>query len=95
MRIEKYVYEHVNENGTFPNPEEGAVETRGVVRMSTGEGCSLEHCHCSDGHWITIGLPRTPEGVVEVMTVYFDDGAEMDAFLHYHKLQGADITEVE
>ena len=89
MQIKKIVYENVLPNGTFKDDLEhvkGSVETKGLLRMSTGEGCGLTGCHCSDGYWMTIGLPITIEGKVEVIRVIFSDKTEMDAFFKFHQM---------
>lgn len=57
IRYEEILHEGVKEDGTFIN-EAGAVETKGWVRMSLGEGCSLKKCgcKCSEGYWLFIML---------------------------------------
>lgn len=87
MRIEKFVHRKVRQDGTFVN-ERGAVETRAMIRMSSGEGCDLEDCHCSDGYWISIGLPRTSGGIIEGIKVKFDDKKEFDKFMKNRQLIG-------
>lgn len=81
MKIEKIVHENVKRNGTFED-RPGAVETDGVIRMSDGDGCGAQGCHCSDGHWISVFLPRNSYGIVEGIKVTFDDGNEMQRFFN-------------
>ena len=87
MKISLIKHENVLPDGTFAN-ERGAVEVKGKVIMSAGEGCGLDNCHCSDGHWITICLPRTEDGVVLGIKAKFDNGREMKKFLDEHELIG-------
>lgn len=82
MRYEKIVHQNVRPDGTLP--EGGAIETRPIIRMSTGEGCGLIGCHCSDGYWISIGSGRRPDGTVEIVRVVFKDRAEIHEFLETH-----------
>lgn len=85
MKVEKFIHTGVKPDGTFEN-EAGAVHVEGLVMMGTGEGCGLSGCHCSDGYWITIGLPRTKEGVVEGIKVRFDNKREFDKFIRNHQI---------
>lgn len=88
MKIETFIHEHVKRDGTFEGGI-GSVEVDGCIRMSEGEGCGLDDCHCSDGHWISIVAPRDSYGVVRGMIVRFDDGAEMKRFFFHHELNFA------
>lgn len=80
MKIEKFIESHVKEDGTFDD-KPGAICTGGSIRMSTGEGCGVPGCHCSDGFWISIILPKTEEGVVEDIKATFDTKKELTEFL--------------
>lgn len=82
MKIESFKHENVLPNGTFSD-KSGAVETNGKILMSPPDGgCTIEGCGCSKGHWLTIVKPRTEDGVVEGMTVFFDNFAEMQKSLN-------------
>ena len=88
MHIKKFRHENVLPDGTFSN-QSGSVETKGKIIMSQENGgCSLSHCSCSEGHWISICAPRTPDGVVEGIKVIFDNKAEMQLFLKQRELSG-------
>lgn len=84
MKIEKYKVEDVDPKGIVKGG--GAVEVKGKVMISTGEGCLVKGCHCSDGYWISIVLPRTEEGVVESVRAVFEDKKEMDSFFLLQEL---------
>ena len=71
MRIEKIVHKNVNPNGTFSDGTTGAVVTTGRLMMGYNHG----------EHWLSISMPRTKEGVVEGMTVYFSSKKEKEKFL--------------
>jgi hypothetical protein len=85
LEIHKIVHQNVNPDGTFLNAR-GAVMTEGGILMSAGEGCSLPDCHCSDGYWITIMLPRTKDGIVEGVTVKFSSKREFEKFMRTRRL---------
>lgn len=88
MKIEKIIHDQVQPDGTFSSLG-GAIETKGKIVMSQADGgCDLDNCKCSEGHWITIVLPRTKGGVVEGVKVKFDNKAEMDKFLNDGELIG-------
>lgn len=90
MKIRSFRHTGVKPNGTFEN-EAGAVVTQGRVSMSAvNGGCGAGNCNCSEGHWVSIVKPRTQEGVVEGMTIQFDDQAEMNKFL-----RGQDLYELK
>jgi|GEM_PF-2633024 len=85
MTIKKTVYENVKRDGTLEG-RDGAIVTEGIIRMSNGiNGCGLEKCHCSDGHWIMIGTGRDSYGRVEVLLATFDDAKEMQDFFKFHE----------
>jgi len=87
MKIEPWKYEDVNEDGTFPD-EPGAVNTaQGITMSEENGGCGLEHCKCSEGHWICITFGRdTKTRAVEGVTVYFDNWGEMQLLLSTRKI---------
>lgn len=84
MKINEIIHEKVKRDGTFEN-EEGAVETDGGIRMNASyrRDCGLEDCHCADGYWITIMLPRDSWGKVHGMQVQFDNKKEYDRFIKF------------
>jgi len=86
MKFEKHIYQNVKEDGTFEN-EAGAVVTKGRISMSINGRCGLSGCHCSDGYWIFISLPRTINGTVETVTVHFDNEEELNKFLKNKTLE--------
>jgi len=91
MIVKKFRHENTRPDGTFTD-KSGAVEVQGSITMSAENGgCSLEHCTCSEGHWICISAPRTPDGVVEGMTVYFDNQAEMQYFFDNRGLRTSNL----
>ena len=81
MRIEKLIHTSVQPDGTFLY-KKGSVHTEGACAIGWGEGCGLDHCNCSPGYWVSIILPRTEEGVVEVAKVSFTDLKEMETILN-------------
>lgn len=94
MEINKIITTQVNsKNGKVKSG--GAVLINGGIRMSSGEGCGLENCHCSDGYWISIFEPIKIDdsndefnGTVEGISVHFDDKEEFDNFMKNHEMQG-------
>jgi len=86
MQVEKFMHKGVGHDGKVENG--GAVLTKPFIRMSMGEGCNLENCHCSDGCWISIGLARTKDGVVEGVIARFDNPEEMKKFFKSHEVVG-------
>lgn len=80
MKIESFKRKGVKPAGTFENNIE-AIETRGAIIMnSSGGGCGLTGCHCSDGYWLSVVKPRTEDGIVEGLKVKFEDESEMEHF---------------
>lgn len=80
MRIEQWKYEGVDESGKCVDG--GAVEVGGVVRFShSGGGCGLEGCQCSNGHWLCVSFPRTLDGIVEGVTIRFDNEIQLIKFI--------------
>jgi hypothetical protein len=87
MQVKKIVHKGVRPNGTFDD-QSGAVNvTGGIIMSQENGGCGLGTCHCSDGHWITISMPRTEGGIVEVMSVHFDNAAEMQTLFINRELR--------
>ena len=87
MKITKYRHTGVLPDGVVKGG--GAVHTEQMIRMSPKNGgCGISTCHCSDGHWISIGLGRTEDGIVEGITVRFDNQKEMNKFLKERFLIG-------
>jgi hypothetical protein len=83
MEIRKFIHREVQPDGTIKNKgrQRGQIETSGGILISAkGGGCGSPGCHCSDGHWISISLPRTKNGIVQGLTVQFDSPAEMEKF---------------
>lgn len=73
MRIEKYIHTDIPDN-----KEEAEVEILGGISLSQSDGgCDAKGCNCSPGHWMAIRLPRTDDGTVEGISVYFDSKEEM------------------
>ena len=91
MRIENLIHRNVQPDGTFLD-HKGAVHIKGSCAISWGEGCGLDHCKCSPGYWISIILPRTEEGIVEVVRVKFEDLKEMENVLHANPAEYNSIT---
>lgn len=83
MKIESFTIVDVNETGKVKKG--GAVETKGLIRMSAGDGCGLDGCNCSNGYWISICQPRTLLGEVSGVTVHFDDKEEFELFMATHE----------
>ena len=81
MRIKKFRHTGVKPDGTFEGRKLGAVEVDGSHRISRGEGCGTEGCNCSPGIFVCDAKPRTPEGVVEGTTTYFNTIPQLDAYL--------------
>lgn len=79
MTTKKIIHENVLQDGTFSD-KSGAIETKGWLRTGRGEGCGLPGCHCSDGYYVSIGMPLK-DGKVEGIITYFKSKKEMDKFL--------------
>jgi len=75
MKFEKVKIIGVAKDGKVKSG--GSVVTKGDIRIFYGNGCKTKECHCSDGYSISIIMPRTSKGVVEVMKVIFDNYNEM------------------
>ncbi len=85
MKIEVFKHENVRPDGTFIN-EPGAVNVDGGITWShPNGGCGLESCNCSEGHWVAICQPRSDNGVVEGISVKFENKAEMRRFIERGK----------
>lgn len=79
MNFEKIVYTKVSTNGTMIN-KPGSIITNGSIIIINGK-CNLPNCHCSDGYSLTVSMPRTIKGKVELIKVTFKDRKEMKALL--------------
>jgi len=87
MKIVKFKHEGVKPDGTFYDGL-GCVMVDGGINVSQPEGgCDIKTCTCSEGHWICIVAPRTDDGVVEGITVHFDDAAEMHEYFQLTKCE--------
>ena len=84
MEIVKITHNHVAKSGKVRNG--GAVHVEGKAIMGMGEGCGLGNCHCSDGYYISLFMPRVKGGLVEGIKVTFDDKKEMTKFLKDHEM---------
>ena len=51
-----------------------------IIRMSSGEGCGFNNCHCSDGYWISISDGETG------IRCMFDNKTEYDKFIDLHEI---------
>ncbi len=83
MKIEHWTHENVKPNGTFLY-EDGAVNTKIGITMShpVKGGCSIDNCHCSDGHWMCISFGYDKDNMkVSGVTVWFDNHLEMMTLL--------------
>ena len=84
MEIEKIIHKNVSKTGSVKNG--GAVHVTGRAIMGMGEGCGMGNCHCSDGYYISLLMPRVKGGIVEGVKVTFDDKKEMTKFLKDHEM---------
>ena len=76
MKFSTFSTKNVFMDGSVKNG--GAVHTEGQIQTSVPKGgCGAGNCNCSEGHWISIILPRTSGGVVKGITVKFKDRKEM------------------
>lgn len=86
MKMESFKHENVMENGVIPYG--GAVYTEKRISFSfpseTG-GCGMSNCNCSPGHWCSIGLDRTDDGVVEGIEFKFKSQSELLEFINKMK----------
>ena len=88
MKIKKVIHENVEDDGKLGSGD-GEVITESSIRISDGCGCGEPSCHCSEGYWISISLPRDPISKrVEVVIVKFDNKEEMDRFFKEKELIG-------
>lgn len=82
MKITAFKHEGVLFDGTFKD-KEGVINVNGgIIFSELNGGCGLEGCHCSDGHWLVITKPRTNHGIVDGITVAFEDMEEMTKFIN-------------
>jgi len=80
--ISVYTHDHVKADGTFEDGELGAVHTEGNISISHPDGgCGMPGCECSPGHWISVALPRTEDGVVRGVTFKFNSREELEEYL--------------
>lgn len=75
MKFSKIVHKNVKEDGTFID-RPGAVDTNGGIVIINGN-CGTSGCHCSDGYFISIFMPRTEDGIVEGIKIQFSSRKEM------------------
>ncbi len=88
MKVEKFRYEGIRPDGTFSDGRAGSIETRGGIAMSKDKGgCNQDGCNCSGGHWITVTTSRTEQGVVEGISLEFDNSSEMQKFFDTGELR--------
>ena len=84
MRIKTWEHTGVNKDGTCVDG--GSVGTQGDIRFAKQEGgCGLEHCNCSNGHWMSIVNPRSDDGVVSGVTIHFDSNQQVIHFINNFK----------
>lgn len=77
MKAELYKHTNVPEDGVLTGGT-SAVSTNGSVVMSDPKGgCGIDRCNCQDGHWVEITFPRTEDGIVEGVTINFDNRVQM------------------
>ena len=81
MKMEEFVHKNVKADGTFEK-ELGAIHTDARVIVGHGEGCGLPDCHCSDGYYVSLCLPRNAKTKeVRGIIVRFKDAKEMKRIL--------------
>lgn len=84
MKFEKIIHTGVEADGKLKNG--GAVEVDGKVIVTRGN-CGSDECHCSDGFFLTIIMPRRKltkggkYGIVEGIKVQFDSLKDLEANL--------------
>jgi hypothetical protein len=85
MKIKKFRHENVNPDGT--------VEGGGAVHITTGiQHSSPCECGCSGNKpFVVIGFGRTPDGIVEGLTITFDSTEEYDLFLAGQRVSGVNM----
>jgi len=100
MKIEHWKHENVDEDGGChpdltgleeledSNMNFGSVVVEPSITMSSDNGgCGLEHCQCSEGHWLCLNFGRdSATSTVSGVTVKFDNYGEMAIFLSTRKL---------
>ena len=76
MKFATFIHRNVRKDGSFKSG--GAVFVEGTIQFSYPEGgCGAGNCNCSEGHWISISMPRTKSGTVRGVLVNFKDRKEM------------------
>lgn len=86
MHIEKFKHKNVQPDGTVKGHDLPVCTTGAISIQQKDGGCGHEGCNCANDLRITIVAPRTEKGVVEGMTVYFDDKKEMQKFFNEGEL---------
>lgn len=76
MKFSTFMYKNVRKNGTLKSG--GSIYVEGTIQSSDPKGgCGLGECNCSEGHWLSIVMPRTKSGSVRGLLVTFKDRKEM------------------
>ena len=91
MKIKKFVHKNVGEDGSFTiningKDEPCEIKINGFISTTIGESIN-EEGNFTDGYKIFITLPRMPDGVVEQVTVEFNDMKEVYEFLMNKELE--------
>ncbi len=82
MKFSTFINKNVRKDGTLKSG--GAVHVEGTIQSSDPKGgCGLGKCNCSEGHWLSIVMPRTKSGTVRGIMVTFKDRKEMLKVLKY------------
>lgn len=76
MKFSTFMYKNVRKDGTIKSG--GAIHVEGTIQYSDPKGgCGLGECNCSEGHWLSIVMPRTKSGSVRGLLVTFKNRKEM------------------
>ncbi len=76
MKFSTFSHKNVRKNGTLKSG--GAIYAEGSIGFSDPKGgCGAGNCNCSEGHWLSISIPRTKSGTVRGILVNFKDRKEM------------------
>ncbi len=95
MFIETFEWKDVNPDGTFKNGP-GAIRVKEEIVFSDIKGgCGSGSCNCSPGYWLSKGFDRTPEGIVRVFKVTFDNKKEMKKEIEKGELQKMTYEQAE
>ena len=84
MKFEEFIHKGVAPNGSIKRG--GAVRTKGAIIIGLGKGCGLSGCHCSDGFYISLVMPRNKKGEVRGIKVKFEDVKEIERIMREAKL---------